>query len=42
MMMVAAMTAFYMFRMYFLVFWWDNPDYEKNTTAIFPTTPASP
>ncbi len=28
MMMVAAMTAFYMFRMYFLVFWWDNPDYE--------------
>lgn len=29
MMMVAAMTAFYMFRMYFLIFWWDNPDYEK-------------
>lgn len=27
MMMVAGMTAFYMFRMYFLVFWWDNPDY---------------
>ena len=27
--MVAAMTAFYMFRMYFLVFWWDTPDYEK-------------
>ena len=27
MMMVAAMTAFYMFRMYFLVFWWDEPDY---------------
>ena len=25
--MVAAMTAFYMFRMYFLIFWWDNPDY---------------
>ena len=28
MMMVAGMTAFYMFRMYFLIFWWDNPDYE--------------
>ena len=28
MMVVAAMTAFYMFRMYFLIFWWDNPDYE--------------
>ena len=28
MMIVAAMTAFYMFRMYFLIFWWDNPDYE--------------
>ncbi|MCM1162940.1 MAG: NADH-quinone oxidoreductase subunit L [Muribaculaceae bacterium] len=25
--MVAAMTSFYMFRMYFLIFWWDNPDY---------------
>ncbi|MDE5727215.1 MAG: NADH-quinone oxidoreductase subunit L [Duncaniella sp.] len=24
---VAGMTAFYMFRMYFLIFWWDNPDY---------------
>lgn len=28
MMMVAGMTAFYMFRMYFLIFWWDEPDYE--------------
>ncbi len=28
MMMVAGMTAFYMFRMYFLIFWWDTPDYE--------------
>ncbi|MEZ3557977.1 MAG: NADH-quinone oxidoreductase subunit L, partial [Duncaniella sp.] len=25
---VAGMTAFYMFRMYFLIFWWDTPDYE--------------
>ncbi|MDE5749438.1 MAG: NADH-quinone oxidoreductase subunit L, partial [Duncaniella sp.] len=24
---VAGMTAFYMFRMYYLVFWWNNPDY---------------
>lgn len=27
--MVAALTAFYMFRMYFLVFWWkENPEYK--------------
>mgnify|MGYP004446960975 CR=1 FL=1 len=25
---VAGMTAFYMFRLYYLVFWWNNPDYE--------------
>ncbi|MDE6176848.1 MAG: NADH-quinone oxidoreductase subunit L, partial [Paramuribaculum sp.] len=25
---VAALTAFYMFRMYFLVFWWNEPDYK--------------
>ncbi len=25
--MVAGMTAFYMFRLYFLIFWWDDPDY---------------
>ncbi|MCI9285147.1 MAG: NADH-quinone oxidoreductase subunit L [Muribaculaceae bacterium] len=24
---VAGMTSFYMFRMYFLIFWWDEPDY---------------
>ena len=24
---IAGMTSFYMFRMYFLIFWWDNPDY---------------
>ncbi|MDE7180416.1 MAG: NADH-quinone oxidoreductase subunit L [Muribaculaceae bacterium] len=29
--MVAGLTAFYMFRMYFLVFWWEeNPDYKKH------------
>ncbi len=24
---VAALTAFYMFRLYFLIFWWNEPDY---------------
>ena len=24
---VAGLTAFYMFRMYYLIFWWNNPDY---------------
>ena len=28
--MVAGMTAFYMFRLYYLVFWWDTPDYEAH------------
>lgn len=37
--MVAAMTAFYMFRMYFLVFWWDNPDYEKEHHGHLPHDP---
>ncbi|MDE5828743.1 MAG: NADH-quinone oxidoreductase subunit L [Duncaniella sp.] len=26
--MVAGMTAFYMFRLYFLVFWWEDRDYK--------------
>ncbi len=25
---VAGMTAFYMFRLYFRIFWWNNPDYK--------------
>ena len=25
---VAGMTAFYMFRLYFRIFWWSNPDYK--------------
>ena len=25
---VAGMTAFYMFRLYFRIFWWNEPDYE--------------
>lgn len=29
--MVAGLTAFYMFRMYFLVFWWkENPHYQEH------------
>ncbi|MDE6300165.1 MAG: NADH-quinone oxidoreductase subunit L [Muribaculaceae bacterium] len=28
---VAAMTAFYMFRLYFLIFRWDEPDYGHHT-----------
>ncbi len=27
---VAGMTAFYMFRLYFLIFWWDTPDYSHH------------
>ena len=26
--MVAGLTAFYMFRLYFLIFWWDEPHYH--------------
>ncbi len=30
--MVAGLTAFYMFRMYFLVFWWEeNPHYKEHS-----------
>ena len=29
--MVAGLTAFYMFRLYYLIFWWDeNPDYAEH------------
>lgn len=27
---VAGVTAFYMFRLYYLIFWWDKPDYGKD------------
>ena len=27
---VAGMTAFYMFRVYYLIFWWNEPDYEHH------------
>lgn len=26
--MVAGLTAFYMFRLYYLIFWWNNPEYH--------------
>ena len=26
--MVAALTAFYMFRLYYLIFWWNNPEFK--------------
>ena len=28
---VAGLTAFYMFRLYYLVFWWNKPDYGHHT-----------
>ena len=27
---VAGLTAFYMFRLYYRIFWWDNPDYSAH------------
>ena len=27
---VAGLTAFYMFRLYYRIFWWNNPDYSKH------------
>ncbi len=27
---VAGLTAFYMFRLYYRIFWWNEPDYEKH------------
>lgn len=27
---VAGLTAFYMFRLYYRIFWWNTPDYEKH------------
>ena len=34
--LIAGMTAFYMFRMYYLVFWWNNPDYAKEHHGHMP------
>ena len=38
---VAGMTAFYMFRLYFRIFWWSNPKYKHtpHEAPIFMTIP---
>ncbi len=40
--MVAALTAFYMFRLYFLIFWWKNPDYGHHTPHDAPMSMTIP
>lgn len=39
---VAAMTAFYMFRLYYLIFWWKDPDYGHHTPHDPPMTMGIP
>ncbi len=39
---VAALTAFYMFRMYFLIFWWNAPKYEHHTPHDAPWSMSIP
>lgn len=34
---VAGLTAFYMFRLYFRIFWYDTPDYSHHTPHEAPT-----
>jgi NADH-quinone oxidoreductase subunit L len=38
---VAALTAFYMFRLYYLIFWWNNPTYH-HTPHDAPATMSIP
>lgn len=40
--MVAGLTAFYMFRLYFLIFWWDEPDYGHHKPHDAPWTMSVP
>lgn len=40
--LVAGLTAFYMFRLYYLIFWWDNPDYGHHKPHESPFTMAFP
>ncbi len=40
--MVAALTAFYMFRLYYLIFWWDEPDYGHHKPHDAPWVMAVP
>ena len=39
---VAGMTAFYMFRLYYKIFWWNNPDYGHHTPHEAPMTMTFP
>ena len=39
---VAGMTAFYMFRVYYKIFWWNNPDYGHHTPHEAPMTMTFP
>ena len=39
---VAGMTAFYMFRLYYKIFWWNNPDYGNHTPHEAPMTMTFP
>ena len=42
MMMVAGMTAFYMFRLYYKIFWWNNPNYGHHVPHDAPMTMSLP
>ena len=42
MMLVAGMTAFYMFRLYYKIFWWNNPDYGHHIPHDAPMTMSLP
>ena len=39
---VAGMTAFYMFRLYYKIFWWNNPDYGHHAPHEAPMTMTFP
>jgi NADH-quinone oxidoreductase subunit L len=40
--LVAGMTAFYMFRLYYLIFWWNEPDYGHHTPHDAPFSMSAP
>lgn len=40
--LVAGMTAFYMFRLYYKIFWWNNPNYGHHTPHEAPMTMTFP
>ena len=39
---VAGLTAFYMFRLYYLIFWWNNPDYGHHKPHDAPWPMSTP